>query len=189
MIQIPSTRMVSQTPSTPRGRENAISAARHGSPERRRLPKATAGSRERHLRRTPCLAGVPATPEGHRLWILCSCTPCRLSRRSSQGAAELRRNPRRPSPAKGGEARHGHRLLRLTRKRPLRCTQSQPPTSHWTDGTSLGGGRYLNQDAISITRRGLPGRRRAPDCDVLPLETLQPPRWRCALASMYDEHI
>jgi len=42
VFQIPSTRTVSQTPSTPRGRENAISGASHGSPERRRLPKATA---------------------------------------------------------------------------------------------------------------------------------------------------
>ena len=47
MIQIPSTRTVSQTPSTPRGCENAISAAaphgaRHGSPELWRLQEATA---------------------------------------------------------------------------------------------------------------------------------------------------
>ena len=82
--------------------------------------------------------------EAHRRWRR------RRRRRLTlrQGAAELRRNPRRPSPAKGGEARHGHRLLRLTRKRP---------TSHRTDGTSPRGGRYFKYRP--------PGRsRKSPGC-------------------------
>ena len=41
VFETPSSRTVSQTPSTPWGRESAVSAARHGSPECRRLPEAS----------------------------------------------------------------------------------------------------------------------------------------------------
>ena len=68
VFQIPSTRTVSQTPSTPRGR---------------------------HLRRKPWVARAPATPEGHRLWRLCSCY------RAAVAAVRIHRAPASCAPSAG----------------------------------------------------------------------------------------
>jgi len=68
VFQIPSVRTVSQTPSTPWGRENAISAARLGSPELQRLPEATTYGFSAHAHRA-----AAAAIRIHR--ALASCAP------------------------------------------------------------------------------------------------------------------
>ena len=82
-----SARSVPQPPSTPWGRENAVSAAHHGSPERRRLPEASLVPKASFLLQT---ALPPPPPLASAVRWRPSCSPTALTHGHRQLALQRR---------------------------------------------------------------------------------------------------
>jgi len=129
VFQIPSARTVSQTPSTPWGRENAISAARLGSPELQRLPEATTYGFSAHAHRA-----AAAAIRIHR--ALASCAPSAPPPSFSPAGNST---PARRSPARSAMATEQRGFYRIVSADFAVCRRVHPTTAYgWIslDGTS-----------------------------------------------------